>query len=250
MSERPEADYYEALEVSPRADTETIERVFRHLAKRFHPDNAETGDGDRFSEIVAAYRTLSNPELRARYDAGYTELQRRSWQIFDQASATSNVETDKRIRTGIMTVLYQARRRDVDRPGVGQLELERILDCPQEVMKFHIWYMKESGWIQRLDTGLLAITYKGINELHDQQIPWADEAHRLSAVSGERVHTAGSGSAGAAGAADAGGGDGAEVAPATEPSSGGPAPADGGQAAPETRGTGYHAPPPPLSQGW
>ncbi len=185
MAEAREADHYEALQISPRADAETIERVFRHLAKRFHPDNRETGDGDRFSQIVAAHRVLSNAERRAAYDAGYADLQRETWKIFDQASSTSNVESDKRIRTGILTLLYQARRRDVDRPGVGQLELERVLDCPQEVMKFHLWYMKESGWIQRLDTGLLAITYQGVNQLHAEEIPWADEAHRLGPATSE-----------------------------------------------------------------
>ena len=31
-------DYYELLQLSPNADDETIHRVFRHLAKRLHPD--------------------------------------------------------------------------------------------------------------------------------------------------------------------------------------------------------------------
>ena len=32
-------DYYEFLQISPHADTETIHRVYRYLAARFHPDN-------------------------------------------------------------------------------------------------------------------------------------------------------------------------------------------------------------------
>ncbi|MEO7964396.1 MAG: J domain-containing protein, partial [Gemmatimonadaceae bacterium] len=39
MTSAPLPDHYETLQVSPRADQETIERVFRHLAKRYHPDN-------------------------------------------------------------------------------------------------------------------------------------------------------------------------------------------------------------------
>ncbi len=38
------ADYYEVLELSPAAETETIHRVYRLLAARYHPDNAQTGD--------------------------------------------------------------------------------------------------------------------------------------------------------------------------------------------------------------
>ena len=37
-------DYYEFLQISPHADYETIHRVYRYLASRFHPDNPDTGD--------------------------------------------------------------------------------------------------------------------------------------------------------------------------------------------------------------
>ena len=48
MSEDAFIDYYELLQLSSNADADTIERVFRHLAKKFHPDNKESGDTDRF----------------------------------------------------------------------------------------------------------------------------------------------------------------------------------------------------------
>src|SRR5579872_2360042 len=40
----PNVDYYEVLQVNQKADPETIHRVFRLMAQRFHPDNAETGN--------------------------------------------------------------------------------------------------------------------------------------------------------------------------------------------------------------
>lgn len=179
MSDASKPDYYEILQVSPRADSDTIERVFRHLAKRFHPDNGDSGDPARFTQISEAFRTLSDPEQRARYDAGYEEMRREQWKLFDQASSTRNVEADRRIRLGLMTLLYQARRRDVAKPGMGIIDLERILDCPQDHMKFHLWYLKESGWVERLDNGFYAITVEGINELDRQEIPWADQVRQL-----------------------------------------------------------------------
>jgi curved DNA-binding protein CbpA len=36
-------DHYEVLEISPNANSETIERIFRYLASRYHPDNQDTG---------------------------------------------------------------------------------------------------------------------------------------------------------------------------------------------------------------
>jgi curved DNA-binding protein len=44
-------DHYETLQISPNADVDTIQRVFRMLAQRFHPDNAETGNADRFRAL-------------------------------------------------------------------------------------------------------------------------------------------------------------------------------------------------------
>lgn len=127
---------------------------------------------------------LSDPERRAAYDAAHAQQREGRWQIFDQEAAGTTPESDQRVRLGILSVLYQSRRRDVDRPGVGILELERILDCPQDHMRFHLWYMKEKGWLERRDNGTLAITVSGLDHLNSQEIPWARPSHRLQAVHG------------------------------------------------------------------
>jgi curved DNA-binding protein CbpA len=58
-------DYYEILEISPNANSETIERIFRHLALRYHPDNPNTGDPARFAELIEAHDALKDPVKRA-----------------------------------------------------------------------------------------------------------------------------------------------------------------------------------------
>jgi len=73
MPESQAIDYYEVLQLSPRADQDTIQRVFRHLAKRLHPDNAESGDAARFEQVMRAFEVLSDPARRAKYDAGYEQ---------------------------------------------------------------------------------------------------------------------------------------------------------------------------------
>lgn len=160
-------DYYEVLQVSPRADHETIERVFRHLAKRLHPDNRETGDEDRFTTLVDAFRVLSDPEQRARYDATYEASRESRWHMFGPDAAASEFAIDSRIRHAIMSILYVARRNSVDEPGVGIVELERLLGLPEPVMRFHIWYLKENSWIQRLVSGMYAITASGVDRLFE-----------------------------------------------------------------------------------
>src|SRR5271163_3429549 len=61
-------DYYEILKISPNADSGAIERMFRYLAQRYHPDNQDTGDRLRFDVILEAHSTLRDPGNRARYD--------------------------------------------------------------------------------------------------------------------------------------------------------------------------------------
>jgi curved DNA-binding protein CbpA len=180
MSGAREQDLYEVLQVSPRADQETLERVFRHLAKRYHPDH-EGGDAALFSELVEAYRVLSDPEKRAEYDARYPQIRESNWRIFDQDSAGDNVEEDRRINQALLGALYTARRNDADRAGMGALELERLLGCPSEHLKFHIWYMRENGWIERMPNGLMAITAAGVDKAMEMGIRSRDGKRRLRA---------------------------------------------------------------------
>ena len=51
MSSNEIEDYYELLQVSDVAEPETINRVYRMLAQRYHPDNRETGNESRFRAI-------------------------------------------------------------------------------------------------------------------------------------------------------------------------------------------------------
>jgi curved DNA-binding protein CbpA len=182
LAKSPGLDHYEVLQVSPRAQSDTIQRVFRFLAKRFHPDNPETGNADRFKQLMESFRVLSDPEQRAAYDATYEEHRETRWRIFDQASAGDEVAADRRVRSSILQLFYTARRRDPDHPGLGVYDLERLLGCPEDHIKFHVWYLKENGWVQRLENGMLAITASGVDRALDDAEAPAPGQPRLRAV--------------------------------------------------------------------
>ena len=182
-------DYYETLQVSPRADRETIERVFRHLAKRYHPDNRDSGNTDIFGRIVEAYRVLTDPEERARYDLAYEQLKAAQWRIFDQETTHSEIAADARIRDALLALLYVARRNDCANPAIGAVELERTLSCPESLMAFHIWYLREQGLIKRNESGGFAITAAGVDRVLEQGGPGKPHTHLIAAgdpIEGQR----------------------------------------------------------------
>src|SRR5712691_32503 len=85
-----DCDYYERLQISTNAEPETIHRVYRLLAPRFHPDNLETGNESRFREITEAYQTLSDPEKRAQYDIIHEHRRQQRWRLVSQSAKSDN----------------------------------------------------------------------------------------------------------------------------------------------------------------
>jgi hypothetical protein len=163
-------DYYELLQLSSNADSDTIERVFRHLAKKFHPDNNKSADSDRFRLIVEAHRTLSDPESRAGYDLTYQDYWNRKWKLASEASDGTAFGDDREIRDNLLSILYVQRRRNMKNPGLGDYEMARLLGRPFELVEFHMWYLKAKGWVERLDTGHLAISALGVDEIEQGRL--------------------------------------------------------------------------------
>ena len=161
-------DYYETLQLNPNADEETINRVFRILVKRYHPDNRDSGNTKKFNEVMEAYRILSDPEKRAAYDVKYDQNRATVLKLFDEASATDSFESDRRVSEGILSLLYVSRRRDPDRGGVGVIQMERLLGCPSQHLEFPLWYLRQKSWVERLENGLIAITAAGVDKVIEQ----------------------------------------------------------------------------------
>ena len=65
-------NYYEILQIDKNASPEIIEKAYKTLAKKYHPDLQDEAHKkeaeEKFKIINEAYQTLSNPQLKASYD--------------------------------------------------------------------------------------------------------------------------------------------------------------------------------------
>ena len=173
-------DHYETLQISPNARAETIQRVYRLLAQMYHPDNNETGDLDAFNAVLDAYRVLSDPASRAAYDVEHRAVATVRWKIFDQTASVSGVDGEKRKRIGVLSLLYNKRMHEPNQPALGVVEFEQLLGCPREHLELSLWYLRDSGRIQRSDNGRYTITAKGLEYIEEQmEKETAEPRHRL-----------------------------------------------------------------------
>jgi curved DNA-binding protein CbpA len=159
-------DYYETLQINVNAEPETIHRVYRMLAQRFHPDNADTGSASKFRQVSEAYETLSVPEKRARYDVAHQQRQKERWRLVSTgADAENDFAAEMVLRLTVLEVLYTKRRVDPQVPGIFIRDLEEFTGRPREHLEFTIWYLVQKKFITRGDSSLLQITADGVEHL-------------------------------------------------------------------------------------
>jgi curved DNA-binding protein CbpA len=159
------ADYYETLQISANAEPETIHRVFRLLAQRFHPDNKESGNDARFRELTEAYQVLSDPERRAQYDAIHQQVYRERWKVVEGSNGDADVRSEQIVRLTLLELLYTRRRTEPRQPGLSILDVEALIGRPREHLEFTVWYLAQKRFVQRGDDSSLTITADGVDYL-------------------------------------------------------------------------------------
>jgi curved DNA-binding protein CbpA len=166
MPDREPVDYYEVLQMSPTAEPEMIHRIYRLLAQRFHPDNRETGDTDRFRVVHEAYETLSDAQKRAAYDVLLHRQKQDRWRLISTGNrAEEDFELEQITRLTVLEALHAKRRLEPSGSGVPPAELEQLIGLPREHLEFTIWYLAQKKLLQRDDSARLMITAEGVDFL-------------------------------------------------------------------------------------
>jgi len=156
------ADLYDLMQISPTAETETIHRVYRLMAARYHPDNAHTGDLQQFLLLQKAYATLSDPVQRAAYDTEYRFRRTGPMPIFELKDFVVGIDAETNRRLGILCLLYNRRRVSPDKPGLSLLEFEQLMTIPREHLVFTVWYLKEKHLLRTEGNADFEITADGV----------------------------------------------------------------------------------------
>jgi curved DNA-binding protein CbpA len=145
------------------------------LATRFHPDNLETGDTERFFLLTQAYDVLSNPERRAAYDASRQASQPEPLSAWIDFMDSMEGELNRRL--AVLTVLYFKRRTNPNQPEVSLRDIESRLGFPRDYLLFTMWYLRTKGYIFRADNQEFTITAEGVDFVETQRknIPVLDK---------------------------------------------------------------------------
>ena len=160
-------DYYELLQISPRAGSDTIHRVYRYLASRFHPDNQRSGNAETFRLLTAAYDILSDPARRAEYDTHWEGTHNAPLSTSIDFMDSIDGETNRRL--AVLAVLYFRRRANPNAPEVSLSELEKQMGFPRDYLDFTTWYLVKKRYVTRADNSDFSLTADGVDFVETQR---------------------------------------------------------------------------------
>lgn len=171
-------NYYGLLQISPQAEPETVERVYRLLAARYHPDNQETGDAERFRLIQEACEVLRNPARRKEYDRQFEIAAAKPLPIFLGKEFTDGIDAEAKIRIGVLCLLYSKRRANPDFAALSLLDMENIMAFPRERLLFALWYLRAKRYVLQDDRSSFIISAEGVDYL-ETQLPDNQILHKI-----------------------------------------------------------------------
>jgi hypothetical protein len=164
------SDYYEFLQISRHADDETIHRVYRFLAARYHPDNVTTGNAEKFEQLKTAHDVLSDPDRRSEYDAGFITDASDKPPLSSAVDFLDTLNGELNRRLAVLAVLYFRRRSTPHTPEVSLAEIEARMGFPRDYLDFTVWYLMKKGYITRADNSDFTLTAPGVDFVETQRV--------------------------------------------------------------------------------
>jgi curved DNA-binding protein CbpA len=185
-------DYYEILQLNPNAEQLVITKVYRLLAAYYHPDNKQTGNEEKFKQVLEAYEVLSDPARRSRYNLSFQgngrnqtqettgradrvgfspeleNLKARFAEKGGSSGAKNGTISERELRRYLLLALYDVRRNNPGNPQLSLLVLSELLGARIEELEFSNWYLKEKGYIKVTESADFSITIAGVDYVENE----------------------------------------------------------------------------------
>jgi curved DNA-binding protein CbpA len=161
-------DPYEVLQLNPKAHPLVVMRTFRLLAAMYHPDNKQTGDRAKFERVINAYRILSDPARRGRFDRAEAPTGAVTDEQFVAPQEQKQAYPDeRRLRLLVLRTLYNTRRTSLSKPGLSLRVLADMTDAGLDDIQFSLWYLRGKKFIEIGEDDEMAITVTGVDYIEE-----------------------------------------------------------------------------------
>jgi hypothetical protein len=133
----PDADYFDVLRAGAAGQFEKVEKLYRTLAFKYHPDNMDTGNAEVFLRMKEMFRILSLPKPQQEESS-----------ISRPYAGFKGVEAYKEQRgrrLAVLGLLYHKRAEDYRNAAISADDLENLTGIGKDQMGFVLWYLLEKG---------------------------------------------------------------------------------------------------------
>ena len=156
-------DHYDVLGIDPKASLAAIEQAYIELSEKFHSDNLETGDTDKYDAVVLAHEVLADVLLRREFDKIKGVGAEAVAPKFSGPSFFDSLGRESGLRMALLCVLYDRRRTKPFTPSLSLRHIEGIIEATTEELNFAIWYLKQRILASMDDKSTLQITVEGMD---------------------------------------------------------------------------------------
>lgn len=160
-------NYYEILEVNKKASKEVIEKAYKVLVKKYHPDRnqiqAQNNSEQKMKEINEAYEILSNDFLREQYNLELEKEEEKKSKSKLKEGQEEAEELNRKMKThkigsfsGIIELLKQLYKDKSKRQEIKEVTRKDVIAIILTIIiviliGIALWYIPfTNGWMREL----------------------------------------------------------------------------------------------------
>ena len=118
--------------------------------------------------LSEAYQVLRDSAKRKEYDRQFELSPAGPLPIFLGKEFADGIDSEAKIRIGVLCLLYSKRRANPDFAALSLLDMENIMAFPRERLLFALWYLRSKRYVVQDDRSSFIISADGVDYLESQ----------------------------------------------------------------------------------